>query len=113
MTPEEIEKRIEAAARRYEETKDPGAKNLITGLTYRLAEIRCFQVLENALARGWDEDLHTQDVDHALGFLEYRGIAKWPFEQFRKALDNGNRKDDGHQQLLAALNEIKLTFGIR
>ena len=114
MTPEEIEKKIAEAALRYEQTNDPHAKNLITGLTYRLAEIRCVQILENALARGYDEDLRTQDVTHALGFLEYRAIAKWPFEQFRKALDNGNGKDSAHQQRLnAALNDIKLTFGIR
>jgi len=63
-------------------------------------------VLQQALDRCRKEDVRTPDVFAALDFLELRAVQKWPFEQFRRALDSTDR--EGRWQMLnASLNGIK------
>jgi hypothetical protein len=73
---------------------------------------RCLGALEEALAR-----CRTEDVRFGLGiavplsFLEHRADEKWPFEQFRKGLEDfstdGLKAEGRWQMLNAALNGIK------
>ena len=45
-------------------------------------------VLEDALERCRHEDMRTAEVYGALDFFEAQAVRKWPFEQFRGALEN-------------------------
>lgn len=111
MTPDELKKRIYAAARCFAETHDPQALREVEQLSLKLAELRHLAVLLNALARCREEDMRTGEVDTALGFLENRATIKWPFTQFRCALNTEN--EEGRWQLLnASLNGIKLAYSI-
>jgi hypothetical protein len=71
-------------------------------------------VLEDALQRCRNEDMRTAEVYAALDCLEARAIRKWPFDQFRDALDTPGPEGveaEGRWQLLnASLNSIK--FGV-
>jgi hypothetical protein len=71
-------------------------------------------VLVHALERCRDEDMRTAKTFASLDLLEARATAKWPFEQFRKALD-GDNAEGRWQNLNASLNGIKLSVnsGIR
>lgn len=57
-------------------------------------------VLTDALERCRDEDMRTPQVTAALDFLAVRADRQWPFEQFRKALDDDN--EEGRWQNLNA-----------
>jgi hypothetical protein len=71
-------------------------------------------VLEDALQRCRNEDMRTAEVYAALDHFESRAIRKWPFDQFREALDTPGSEGweaEGRWQLLnASLNDIK--FGV-
>jgi hypothetical protein len=51
--------------------------------------------------------MRTADVFAALDFLAARTMQKWPFDQFRNALDRPNA-EGRWQNLNASLNGIKL-----
>jgi hypothetical protein len=51
--------------------------------------------------------MRTADVFAALDFLAARTMQKWPFDQFRSALDRPNA-EGRWQNLNASLNGIKL-----
>jgi hypothetical protein len=75
-------------------------------------------VLEDAVKRSLTENVQTEEVLAALKFLEGQTEARWPFEQFRKAL--APREGDldldkvGRSQVLnAALNGIKRAISPR
>ena len=71
-------------------------------------------ILDDALQRCRKEDVRTPEVYAALEFLEARAVRKWPFNQFREALDTPGSEgweSEGRWQLLnASLNGIK--FGV-
>lgn len=71
-------------------------------------------MLEDALARCSTEDMRTPEVYAALDYLAARAKKKWPFEQFREALDDdgteGSQPEARWQMLNASLNGIKLTL---
>ena len=74
-------------------------------------------ILENALARCRDEDIRRPEVFAALDFLSQWAAAKWPFEQFRDALNRDGSQQwesEGRWQMLnASLNGIKRTLSNR
>src|SRR5262245_53825429 len=107
MTHDQIQKRIEEAAKRFAETQDERYKDEVVRLTVRLAELRNIDVLASAVARCRNEDIRTTEVNHALGFLESRTTDKEPFKQFHKALANGNG-----DALDAALEAIRRALGV-
>jgi hypothetical protein len=60
-------------------------------------------MLEEPVARCRSEDIRTAEVYEALDFLAARTKQKWPFEQFRKALDEdaeGPWQAEGRWQML-------------
>ena len=71
-------------------------------------------VLADALQRCRNEDMRTAEVYAALDFLEGRAVRKWPFNQFREALDTPGSElweaEGRWQRLNGALNSIK--FGV-
>ena len=72
---------------------------------------RALSVLTNALDRCREEDMRTPEVFAALDLLAARATVKWPFDQFREALENAGSKDwevEGRWQILnASLNGIR------
>ncbi len=67
------------------------------------------------LARCRKEDVRNETTYAALKFLEERAKVKWPFEQFRKALEQDGGSEswqvEGRWQVLnASLNAIKLAI---
>jgi hypothetical protein len=76
---------------------------------------RCLAALEDAVKRSRTEDIRDDGVIYAaLGFLERLADEKWPFEQFRRALDDFDANNDnelkaeGRAQVLnASLNGIR------
>ena len=86
----------------YEGSK---TKHDLEELSQRLATLNQLAVLEDALARCRNEDMRTAEVSAALDFLAVHASVKWPFEQFRTALDYPD--DEGRwQNLNASLNRI-------
>jgi len=75
---------------------------------------RALAILEDALVRCRDEDIRTPQIYAALKFLEQHAARKWPFEQFREALENdgseGWQAEGRYQTLNASLNGIKLAM---
>jgi hypothetical protein len=70
---------------------------------------RALAGLEDAVRRCRDEDVrYGTGVSAALSFLELRADEKWPFEQFRKALEDpgmeGTKPEARWQVLNASLN---------
>jgi hypothetical protein len=73
---------------------------------------RALTALEDAVRRCRDEDVrYGTGISAALSFLELRADEKWPFEQFRKALEDpgmdGPKPEARWQMLNASLNAIK------
>jgi len=73
---------------------------------------RALAGLEDAVCRCREEDVrYGIGVSAALSFLERRADEQWPFEQFRKALDDpgmdGTKPEARWQMLNASLNAIK------
>jgi hypothetical protein len=73
---------------------------------------RALAGLEDAVRRCREEDVrYGTGVSAALSFLELRADEKWPFEQFRKALEDpgmeGTKPEARWQLLHASLNGIK------
>jgi hypothetical protein len=73
---------------------------------------RCLAALDDALQRCRTEDVrYGLGISAALDFLELRATEKWPFEQFRKALEDfspdGVNAEARWQLLNASLNGIK------
>ena len=69
-------------------------------------------ILEDAVARCQSEDMHTIEVFAALHYLAGRMAVKWPIDQFRQGLDNG----DSHKRakmLSDSLAAIKLILQIQ
>jgi hypothetical protein len=67
-------------------------------------------LLEDAVERGRCENIRTADVYGALDFLEAHAFRKWPFDQFRGALEN-SRSEEGRRQVLnTSLNGIRLAL---
>jgi len=68
-------------------------------------------ILQDALDRSRTEDIRTPEVFAALDFLAARATAKWPFKQFREALEGSVSQDweiEGRRQVLnASLNGIR------
>lgn len=67
-------------------------------------------VLKDALERCRREDMRTTEVYRALDFLEPHAVRKWPFDQFRDALENSTSEEGRWQVLNASLNAIKLAL---
>ena len=72
-------------------------------------------VLQETLDRCDRKDMRTPKVFAALDFLAAQATVKWPFNQFRNALDGDGSKGwerEGRWQILnASLNGIKLVVG--
>jgi hypothetical protein len=73
---------------------------------------RCLVALEDAVSRCRTEDVrYGTGIYAALQFLEMQADEKWPFEQFREALEDhgmdGTKPEARWQVLNASLNEIK------
>jgi hypothetical protein len=73
---------------------------------------RALAGLEDAVRRSREEDVrYSAGVLAALSFLERRADEQWPFEQFRKALEDpgmeGTKPEARWQMLNASLNAIK------
>ena len=72
---------------------------------------RALSVLSNALDRCREEDVRTPEVFGALDLLAARASVKWPFDQFREALENtgseGWEQEGRWQVLNASLNGIR------
>jgi hypothetical protein len=75
---------------------------------------QCFKalaILQDALDCSHTEDIRTPEVFAALDFLAARATAKWPFKQFREALEGSVSQDweiEGRRQILnASLNGIR------
>ena len=64
-------------------------------------------ILTDALARCREEDMRTVEVLAALDSLAARATTKWPFEQFREALNTDN-KEGRWQNLNASPNAVRL-----
>lgn len=75
-----------------------------------------FNILQSALDRCRFGDTRTRDVDEALIFLEERSALKWPFDNFRSALNSPRSsyvdREALWQALNAALNGIRLNVGL-
>ncbi len=73
----------------------------------------CVAALEDALARCRHEDVRTLTTYAALHFLGTRAKEKWPFEQFRNAIEEEGPErwqiERRWQLVNAALNAIKLS----
>jgi hypothetical protein len=67
-------------------------------------------LLEDALERCRIEDMRTTEVYGALDFLEGHAFRKWPFDQFRDALENSTSEEGRRQVLNASLNGIRLAL---
>jgi hypothetical protein len=106
VTREQVQKLIEEAAARFAKSHEPHEQQEVARLTVILAELHSIEVLTGAVARCQGEDIRTEDLYEALDFLESRVAAKWPFEQFRNALNNKN-KQARWQFLKGSLNGIK------
>jgi hypothetical protein len=67
-------------------------------------------VLEKTLAGSWEHNLSMREVVEALTFLKNRSAIRWPFDQFREALDN---RVEAHrrQHLNVSLNAIRRVLG--
>jgi hypothetical protein len=111
MTRDELDKRIEEAATRFAETQDKSYLNEVVRLTAQLAELSNIDVLSRAVGRCRNEDIRTDEVLHALDFLEHRASVKRPFEQFRKTLDNRNI-ETRCKVLNASLSSIRQALGL-
>jgi hypothetical protein len=77
---------------------------------------RCLTALDDALLRCRTEDVrYGLGIAAALDFLELRASEKWPFEQFRKVLEDfspeGVKAEARWQMLNASLNGIKRVVG--
>ena len=93
---------MDAAARRFGETKYPEIRKEIEQLSDQLA------VLESARDRCRDMDVRTAKVYAALDYLAARASGpQWPFDAFRSALDIEN-PEGRWQNLNAAFNGVKL-----
>ena len=73
---------------------------------------RALAGLEDAVRRCREEDVrYGTGISAALSFLERCADEKWPFEQFRKALEDpgmeGTKPEARWQMLNASLNAIK------
>ena len=73
---------------------------------------RCIRYLEEAIDRCRKEDFQTLELEPPLQYLEVRVKKKWPFEQFRKTLEDSGSEgwqiERRYQMLNASLNAIKL-----
>jgi hypothetical protein len=77
---------------------------------------RCLAALEDAVSHCRTEDIrYGRGISAALQFLEMQADEKWPFEQFRKALEDpgmdGTKPEARWQMLNASLNAIKRVIG--
>jgi hypothetical protein len=66
-------------------------------------------ILTDALEHCRKKDMRTPDVSAALDFLAKRASAKWPFDQFQRALDS-DHEEGRWQTLNASLNAIRLAL---
>ena len=68
-------------------------------------------ILQDALDRCRTEEMRTPKVFAELDLLAARATAKWPFKQFREALEGSVSQDweiEGRRQILnASLNGIR------
>ena len=78
-------------------------------LEFALARLH-LSALEETLADCCAPSLPTHEVTEALTFLKNRSAIKWPFDQFREALDN---RAEAHRQqhLIVSLNAIRRVLG--
>ena len=110
-TREEIGKRMDALARQYSLSHDEKVKAELEQLSHCRAALRA---LEDALARCRHDDMRTPEVFAALELLEFTADPKWPFKQFRGALNAYATREweqEGRWQTLnASLNGIKLAI---
>ena len=119
MGRDELQQRMDEVTRRYARTHDPKYKLEMWELNDRLVEMRKVEdsiaVLEHARARCRTEDVRIAEVYAALDYLAARAEQNWPFQQFRKALDEngteGTQAEGRWQVLNASLNAIKLILG--
>jgi hypothetical protein len=77
---------------------------------------RCLAALEDALRRCRTEDIrYGTGIAAALDFLALHASEKWPFEQFRQALEDFSldelKAEARWQTLNASLNGIKRAVG--
>jgi hypothetical protein len=65
-------------------------------------------VLTDALNRCYSENMRTPGVFAALDLLGSPVSSKWPFDQFRKSLDN-DKEEHRWQNVNTSLNAVRLT----
>ena len=77
-------------------------------------KITALAILEDALERCKREDMRTAEVYGPLDFLEAHAVRKWPFDQFRDALNSTGSElweiEGRWQTLNASLNGILLAI---
>ena len=102
---------MDALARQYAETHDEKVKAELEHLSHCRAALR---ILEDTLNRCRDEDMRKPEVFAALDLLEFSADPKWPFRQFREALNSYATQEweqEGRWQTMnASLNGIKLAI---
>ncbi len=79
---------------------------------------RAIAILEDVLARCRKEDVRDEATYAARKFLEERRKVKWPFEQFRKAIERDGGSEpwevEGRRQVLnASLNGVRRAVAAR
>jgi hypothetical protein len=86
-------KRMDELARRYAETHEPSVKAELEGaeLSTCAPGNSCRACREDALQRCRREEVRSPEVYAALDELEARAQTKWPFAQFREALNTNQR----------------------
>ncbi len=101
-------------SKRYEGVKDFGVCAEDHADRYGIRD--ALDVLEDALALCREQDMRTDDVRAALSYLERMAPRRWPFVQFRQALDlqvqgSMNTPEARRQGLAVALRAIRRSFG--
>ena len=85
------------------------------GTKLRILDARtALAILADAVKHCASEDIRTPEVYAALDFLAQRAARKWPFDQFRNALDGpiaeGYEAEGRHHVINASLNGIRLAI---
>ncbi len=106
--------RIIVISRKLLKAQDELSASMIRQQTEKRKIRSCLAALENALVRCRHENVGTLTTYAALHFLGTRAKEKWPFQQFREAIDEeGPRRWQFQRRwdlVNAALNAIKVSL---
>jgi len=92
---EELERRMDEAARQFTASKDPKLRGDLQCLALALTDFNHLAELENALNRCRIEDMQTREVRAALEYFSGRLRVVWPLELFRNALNTQHEETAG------------------